>query len=66
VTLSVLSSSAQAPEYENMVLPGSTVEAFSCTVMPPDLTGKRIEAVLTLAGNTRATRWWISHVRVLP
>lgn len=66
VTLSVVSSRAEAPEYENLMLPGSTVEAFSCSVVPPELTGKRIEAVATLAGDTRATRWWVSEIRVLP
>lgn len=66
VTLSVMSSTAQAPEYENLALAGSTVEAFSCHALPAELTGKRIEAILTLAGDTRATRWWVSHIRVLP
>jgi len=43
-----------------------TLEAFSRTPLPPGLTGQRIEATLTLAGDTLASRWFISDVRTLP
>jgi len=66
LTLSLVSSSALAPEYENLAFRGSTVEAFSCAAVPAELTGKRIEAVLTLVGEVRTPRWWISDIHVLP
>ncbi len=66
LSLSVASSTALAPEYENLAFPGSTVEAFSCTAVPAELTGQRIAAILTLAGEPHATRWWISDIHVRP
>jgi hypothetical protein len=66
LTLSLASSAALAPEYENLAFPGSTVEAFSCAAIPADLSGKRIEAVLVLRGEVGGTRWWISHIHALP
>jgi hypothetical protein len=66
LTLSLASSAALAPKYENLAFPGSTLEAFSCAAVPAELIGRRIEAVLTLTGEARSTRWWISDIHVLP
>jgi hypothetical protein len=43
-----------------------TLEAFSRTPLPPGLTGQRIEATITLAGDTLASRWFISDIRTIP
>jgi hypothetical protein len=43
-----------------------TIEAFSRDPLPADLVGQRIEATVTLAGDTRASRWLISDIRPLP
>jgi len=43
--------------------PGMVVEAFSTDPLPGDLVGKQITADVTLAGDTRGVRWWISNVR---
>lgn len=66
LTLSVISSAVPGPEYENLALPGSTVQVFSWTPMPAGRPGVRIEAVLTLAGDARGTRWWVSDIRAIP
>ncbi len=66
LTVSILSSAEQISGGRNLSWPGSTVEAFSCAPLASDLTGKKIEAILTLTGDTRGTRWWISNIRALP
>ena len=66
LSLSIVSSVAQTSAGRNLAWPGSTVEAFSCAPPALDLTGGRIEATLTLTGDTRGTRWWISGIRTLP
>jgi len=43
-----------------------TIEAFSRDPLPPGLTGQRIEATIVLAGDTLASRWFISDIRTLP
>jgi hypothetical protein len=43
-----------------------TIEVFSRDPLDPALVGKRIEAVITLTGTTRASRWLISDIRTLP
>jgi len=43
-----------------------TIEAFSRDPLPPGLTGRRIEATVTLTGDTLASRWFISEIRTLP
>ena len=66
LSLSIISSAAQTSAARNLAWPGSTVEAFSCAPLASDLTGGKIEAILTLTGDTRGTRWWISGIRTLP
>jgi hypothetical protein len=66
LTIIILASADQSLGQSNLAVPGSTVEALSCGALSPGLTGKRIEAILTLTGDTQGTRWWISNVRVLP
>jgi len=42
------------------------IEAYSRAPVPVGIVGRRIEAVLTLVGTTRASRWLISEIRPLP
>ena len=42
------------------------IEAYSRQPVPAGIVGRRIEAVLTLVGTTRANRWLISEIRTLP
>lgn len=42
-----------------------TIEAFSREPLAAALAGRRIEAVVTITGDTLASRWLISDVRVL-
>ena len=41
------------------------IEAFSGEPLPSELLGSRVEARLELVGDTRATRWRISDIRVV-
>jgi hypothetical protein len=66
LTVSIVSSAEQAPERRNLAQPGTTVEAFSCAPLAPNLVGRKIEGILMLTGDTRGTRWWVSGIRVLP
>jgi hypothetical protein len=66
LTLAIVSSTPQKSGQRNLARPGSTVEAFSSAPLARELAGKKIEGVLTLTGDTRGTRWWISNVLVLP
>jgi hypothetical protein len=66
LALSILSSAEEEPGRQNLVVPGTTVEAFSCSTLSLELTGKKIEGILTLTGDTRGVRWWITNIRVLP
>jgi hypothetical protein len=46
---------------------GSVIEVFSVSAgVTPDLIGKKIQATVTLTGDTRGTRWWLSDMSVLP
>ena len=42
------------------------IEAYSSAPLPAGIVGRRIEAVVTLVGTTRASRWLISEIRTLP
>ncbi len=57
---------AGQPALESFGRRGMVVDAFSEDPLGSDLAGKKIEATLKLAGDTRGVRWWISNVRVLP
>ncbi len=43
-----------------------TIEAFSRDPLPAIAVGQRIEATVTLIGDTLASRWLISDIRILP
>jgi hypothetical protein len=66
LTIAILASADQVLGQSNLAPPGSTVEVFSCGALPADLTGKRIEAIMSLVGDAQGTRWWIWNVRTLP
>jgi hypothetical protein len=41
------------------------IEAFSPAPLAPGLVGRRLEATVTLAGDTASSRWFISDIRIL-
>src|SRR5438093_5170386 len=43
-----------------------TIEAVSRGLLDPGLAGRRIEAVVSIVGDTLASRWLISEIRPLP
>ncbi len=43
-----------------------TIDAVSREPLPAGLTGRRIEATVTLVGDTLASRWFIAEIRTLP
>ena len=43
-----------------------TIEAVSPEPLPAGLAGRRIEATVTLVGDTQASRWLVSEIRTLP
>jgi len=43
-----------------------TIEAVSRGLLDPALAGRRIEAVVSIVGDTLASRWLISEIRPLP
>ena len=65
VTIAVQQARPARPNVETGPAVG-TLEAFSRTPLPPGLAGRDIEATLTLAGDTLASRWFISDIRTLP
>lgn len=56
-----------APAFPTMssVAQGGVVQAFLSSPPPPGLVGKTIEALLELRGDTQATRWWVSDIRIV-
>jgi hypothetical protein len=61
--LEIHTSSAQSSELDSLARPRTTIEAFSASVLDSDLVGKKIQATLTLTGDTSGVRWLISNVR---
>ena len=43
-----------------------TIQAIAREPLPAALTGRHIEATVTLTGDTLASRWFVSDIRVLP
>jgi hypothetical protein len=43
-----------------------TIEAVSREPLPSGLAGRRIDATVTLVGDTQASRWLVSDIRTLP
>ncbi|HEU5194596.1 MAG TPA: hypothetical protein VFW70_07630 [Methylomirabilota bacterium] len=43
-----------------------TIEAVSSEPLPAGLTGRHIDAMVTLVGDTQASRWLVSEIRTLP
>ena len=43
-----------------------TIDAVSPEPLPAGLAGRRIEATVTLVGDTQSSRWLVSEIRALP
>ena len=56
----------ESAQLDSLAQPGSIVEVFSAELLPSELVGKQIRATLTLTGDTRGRRWWVSNIHVLP
>jgi hypothetical protein len=65
VTLAIEQASQAQPEVPVGPAVG-TIEAFSRAPLPRGLVGRHVEAIVTLAGNTLASRWFVSEIRPLP
>ncbi len=63
VTADVHTSEPGMPNSGTLARPGKVVEAFSTDPIPDALVGTPVTADLTLVGDTRGVRWWISNVR---
>ena len=61
--LEIHSSTPESPELDSLARPRTTIEAFSANVLDSNLVGKKIQATLTLTGDTSGVRWLISNVR---
>ncbi len=61
--LEIHSSTPESPELDSLARPRITIEAFSANVLDSNLVGKKIQAILTLTGDTSGVRWLISNVR---
>lgn len=66
VTVEILAADPAQAGIASMAQPGVVVEAFSLEELALDLAGKKIAAILQLAGDTRRVQWWISQVQVVP
>jgi hypothetical protein len=66
LTLRVLAAAPADPGVSSRAQPGDLLEAFSGLAPDADLLGQRITAVVRLTGTTRATRWEISEIEVVP
>jgi hypothetical protein len=66
LTIDVEVSAPASSELQSFAVPGQRIEALSRETVPVDLVGQRVEATLSLAGDTRGVRWWISDVRRRP
>jgi hypothetical protein len=65
VTLEILDARQARPDVA-MGPAAGTIEAVSREPLPAGLVGRRIEATITLAGDTQASRWFISEIQSLP
>ena len=43
-----------------------TIQVVSREPLPAGLAGRRIEATVSLTGDTQASRWFVSDIRMLP
>ncbi len=66
LTVEIHTSQPENSGLESFARPGTIIEAFSTDEFASDLVGKKIEATLSLTGDTRGVRWQISKVRTLP
>jgi hypothetical protein len=66
VTLEIHASDPERSNLDSLAVPGAVIEAFSPEVLASDLVGKKLQAVVTLTGDTSGVRWWISNVRSVP
>jgi hypothetical protein len=66
LTLEIHAAGPTAAGLASYARPGLRIDAFSQEAVTPALVGKRIRATLTLTGDTRGRRWWVSDVHELP
>lgn len=66
VTLEIHASDPERSNLDSLAVPGAVIEVFSPEVLASDLVGKKLQAVVTLTGDTSGVRWWISNVRSVP
>ena len=62
LTLEVVTSAPATANVENMVRPGSVIEAFSSEPLSADLMGTTVNARVELTGTTEGTRWMVSEI----
>lgn len=65
VTLEIQTSAPVQTDLSSVAQPGSVIEAFSFDLLPAGLTGKTVEAIVQLTGDTMGRRWQIANIRVL-
>jgi hypothetical protein len=66
VRVEIHTAEPEQAELASYAQPGSVLEAFSAEALTSASVGKRISATMTLTGDTRGVRWWISAVHLLP
>jgi hypothetical protein len=52
------------PGLESYAQPGTAIDVFSLDALASQLVGTEIRATVTLTGDTRGVRWWISNIEV--
>jgi hypothetical protein len=65
VVLRVEQSAAGTSGEPSFLVPPTTIEAYSLNDLPANLADERVKVVLTLAGDTRNSRWWIEELHPL-
>jgi hypothetical protein len=66
LTLEIHASDPEHSDLDSLAVPGAVIEAFSPEVLASDLVGTKLQAIVTLSGDTSGVRWWISNVRSVP
>lgn len=62
----IQTAAPESAELDSLAQPGSIVEVFSCAPLTSEPIGKQLRATLTLTGDTRGIRWWVSNIRMIP
>lgn len=66
LTLEVVTSAPAAPTVENLVRPGTVIEAFSSEPLSADMIGTTVSGLAELTGTTDGTRWFVSEITPRP